>query len=183
MKDRGSKYFLGAYYPPQAPAIFFKQVPMKPEYRRAFADPRFRLPLYQVVFHDSVVTTHQWGSGSLKFSDEDHARELLELLYDVPPLYHLNSAAWKRQGELIKRHYAFFSPLHRETALMAMRDFEWLTADRRGQRTRFGDKVERVANFGNEAFEYEGTKIPAHAIAVRRLDSGVTKVYEPEVKQ
>jgi hypothetical protein len=179
MKDRASKYFLGGYYPPNAPAIFFKQVPMKAEYRRAFADPRFRLPLYQTVFHDSVVTTHQWGSASLKFQDDDHARELLELLYDVPPLYHLNLAAWKKQHELIQHHYAFFSPLHRESALLAMTDFHWLTADRRVQRTTFGEELEQVANFGDEPFEYEGTMIPAHAILARQLDSHVAKLYQP----
>ena len=152
---------------------------MKAEYRRCFADERFRLPLYQTVFHDSVVTTHRWGSGSLKFDDDDHARELLELLYDVPPLYHLNLAAWKKQKESIQRHYAFFSPLHRESALLAMTDFRWLTADRMVQRTMFGETIERVANFANQAFEYDGTIIPAQAIAVRWLDSQKVKLYQP----
>jgi hypothetical protein len=179
MKDRASKYFLGAYYPPEGPAVFFKQVPMKPEYRRAFADAQFRLPLYQTVFHDSVVTTHQWGSASLKFQDDDHARELLELLYDVPPLYHLNLAAWRKQKDTIEHHYAFFSPLHRESALLAMTDFQWLTADRMVQQTTFGDKLERVANFSDEPFEFHGTKIPPHAIIVRRLDAPEKKLYQP----
>ncbi|MDB5323118.1 MAG: hypothetical protein JWN40_4749 [Phycisphaerales bacterium] len=179
MKDKTSKYFLGAYYPPDAPACFFKQVPMKAEYRRVYAEARFRLPLYQTVFHDSVVTTHQWGSGSLKFQDDDHARELLELLYDVPPLYHLNLAAWEKQKESIKRHYAFFSPLHRESGRLPMTDFRWLTDDRRVQLTQCGDTLERVANFGDEPFDYQGTTIPPHAILARRLDSRVTKIYHP----
>ena len=33
MKDKKSKYYLGGYYPPDGPAIFFKQVPMKDEHR------------------------------------------------------------------------------------------------------------------------------------------------------
>ena len=90
---------------------------MKPEYRRIYADPRFRLPLYQVALHDSIVTTHEWGEGSLKFTDPDHARELLELLYDVPPLYHLNLAEWAKRQAQIVAHYRFFSPIHREAAL------------------------------------------------------------------
>jgi hypothetical protein len=49
-------------------------------------------------------------SPSLKFTDGDHARELLELLYGVPPLYRLNQAEWKKRLGRIKAHYAFFSP-------------------------------------------------------------------------
>ncbi|MFC1605221.1 glycoside hydrolase, partial [Planctomycetota bacterium] len=39
---------------------------MKERYQYLYYDPQFRLPLYEVVFHDSVVTTHQWANGSLK---------------------------------------------------------------------------------------------------------------------
>ena len=179
LTDRKSPYYLGGYYPPDGPACFFKQVPMKPEYHRIYSDAHFRLPLYQVAFHDSVVTTHQWGFGSLKFKDEDHTRELLELLYNVPPLYHLNTAAWKKQKDEIVRHYAFFSPLHRQAALMPMMDFQWLTDDHLVQRTRFGDKLEMVGNFGDQAFDWQGTSLPAHSILARGLDSGGVQIYSP----
>jgi hypothetical protein len=54
MKERNSPYYLRAYYPPDGPAVFLKQVPMKPKYRRIYADPRYRLPLHEVVFHTSM---------------------------------------------------------------------------------------------------------------------------------
>ena len=73
--------------------------------------------------------------------------ELLELLYNVAPLYHLNLAELKKHGDRIKRHYDFFSPLHRELALEAMTDFEWLTPDRMVQRTTFADGTTIVAIF------------------------------------
>jgi len=180
LKNRSSPYFLGGYYPPDAPAVFFKQVPMKPLYRRIYADPWFRLPLYETVFHDSVVATHQWGYGSLKFSDEDHARELLELLYDVPPLYHLNPSEWEKRKELIRSHYQFFSPLHRQAGLLAMTDFQCLTDDRLVQRTTFGDALEMVANFGGEAFGYQGNSIPRRSILARWMKTGETQVYTPK---
>ena len=43
MKDKSSKYFLGSYYPPDGPAVFFKQVPMKAEYRRDLRRPAFSI--------------------------------------------------------------------------------------------------------------------------------------------
>lgn len=179
LKDRSSPYFLGGYYPPDGPTVFFKQVPMKPVYRRIYADPRFRLPLYETVFHDSVVATHQWGYGSLKFTDDDHARELLELLYDVPPLYHLNRAEWDKRKALILAHYRFFSPLHREAGLLPMTDFQWLTDDHLVQKTTFGDALELVANFGAQPFDDRGITVPPRAVLSRHSNSGDHLIYLP----
>jgi hypothetical protein len=177
MKDKQSKFYLGGYFPPDGPAIFFKQVPMKDVYQRIYADPRFRLPLYQTVFHDSVVATHQWGYGSLKFDDPDRTRELLELLYNVPPLYHLNLAEWQKRKDVITSHFAFFSPLHREAGLLPMSDFEWLSEDRLVQRTTFGINLELIANFSGSVFRGTGFEIPPHSIAGRKKDSNALTLY------
>lgn len=52
--------------------------------------------------------------------DEAGTVELLELLYNVPPLYHLNLSEFPKRRQQIKHHYDFFSPLHGETALLPM---------------------------------------------------------------
>jgi hypothetical protein len=178
-KDKKSEYYLGGYWPPDGPAVFVKQVPLKEEYRHFYFDPRFRLPLYQLVFHDSVIATHQWGYGSLKFKDQADTVELLELLYNVPPLYHMNLGEFKKHREKMKAHYDFFSPLHRELGLLPMTDFAWLTPDRTVQRTVFGDRVEMVANFRMEDFSYQGHLIPKRGILARWRDTGKTRIFAP----
>jgi hypothetical protein len=79
----------------------------------------------------------------------------------------------------MKKHYAFFSPLHREIGFSQMTDFAWLTPDRLVQRTVFGSEVEIVANFGVQAFEHRGTMIPPRSILARWLDTGKTEVFTP----
>ena len=180
MKTKTSPYYIGAYWPPEGPAIHIKQVPLKPEYLYHYYDPRFRLPLYQIVFHDSVITTHHWGSGSLKFENAIETLALLELLYNVPPLYHLNMAEFSKHEAWIKKHYAFFSPLHRQIGGQAMTDFEWLSDDRQVQRTEFGDAVELFANFRTDAFEYEGVVIPGQSVAARWIGTGKIVVFSVE---
>ena len=56
-----SPYYIGGYWPPEGPAIHIKQVPLKSKYLYLYFAPHFRLPLYQIVFHDSVITTNHWG--------------------------------------------------------------------------------------------------------------------------
>ena len=177
MKEKNSPYYIGGYWPPEGPAIHIKQVPLKPNYLYLYYDPRFRLPLYQIVFHDSVVTTNHWGSGSLKFENAIETLALLELLYNVPPLYHLNMSEFSKHKAWIKRHYAFFSPLHRQIGGQAMTDFEWLSDDKQIQRTEFGDVVEIFANFGAGAFEYQDMVIPVRSVVARWIRTGKVEAF------
>ena len=179
MNDKNSKYYKGGYYPPDGPKVFVKQVPLKPEYEYFYYDPRFRLPLYETVFHDSVVTTHWWGNGSLKFTTAAETVELTELLYMVAPMYHLNLDEFRKQQGKLKRHYDYFSPLHREVGFSRMTDFGWLSEDRLVQRTIFDDRVELVANFSEKAHVYDGSSIPARAVVARWKNSGKRKTYTP----
>jgi hypothetical protein len=170
LTTRDSKYWLGAYYPPGEPTVFFKPVPLKEKYHKLFYDPAVRLPLFQTVFHDSVVATHHWSNPSRKFPEVAGTVELLELLYNVPPLYQLNRAVFAQQRADIKRHYDFFSPLHRELALLPLSDFRWLTADKLVQTTRFGDLAEITSNFGGQPFTNGAIQLPPQTLEVRWLD-------------
>lgn len=177
LTDRSSPYFLGSYWPPTGPAIFLKKGAIPDDYRAIYFDPRVRIPLFQAVFHDSVITTHHWTRPSLKFTGIARATELLELLYNVPPLYHLNPAELARESAAIARHYRFFSPLHRQTALLPMTDFCWVTPDRLVQKTAFGAALEMIANFRNEPFQYGPVRIPAHGIVARHLKKGTDAFF------
>lgn len=180
MKSKTSPYYIGGYWPPEGPAVHVKQVPLKPNYLYHYYDPRFRLPLYQMVFHDSVITTHHWGSGSLKFENAIETLALLELFYNVPPLYHLNIDEFSKHKAWIKRYYTFFSPLHRQIGGQAMTDFEWLSEDKLVQRTEFGDAVEIFANFGTDPFRYKGVIIMGRSVVARGIGTGETEIFSVE---
>jgi hypothetical protein len=176
-KDRNSKYYWGGYYPPDGPAIFVKQVPIKEKYQNLYYNPRFRIPLYQTVFHDSLVCTHHWQNGSLKFIDVIDTVTLLEMLYMTPPMYHMNLDEFEKHLEAVKKHYEFFSPLHRQVGFSQMTDFQWLDPDRLLQRTRFRGDVEIVANFSTGVREYGQTKIPPKSVSARLLRTGQMNIF------
>lgn len=179
LKDKTSPYYMGGYWPPDGPATYTKQVPLKPKFKKFFYDPAYRLPLYQTVFHDSVIATHHWGNASLKFKDQVQTVALLEQLYNVPPLYHLNHEEFKKHKKHILAHHAFFSPLHRELALQPMTGFDWMTDDRLIQRTRFGDGTLIIANFGDQSTTIHGHDLPAKTVIAIRPDAELMS-YSPE---
>ena len=175
LRNRDSDYYLGQYYPPDGPKVFVKQVPMKERYQYFYYDPWFRLPLYEIVFHDSVVTTHQWANGSLKYSNVLDTVALTELLYMVPPLYHMNVDEFDKYREVMKKHYTFFSPLHRKVGFAQMTDFNWLSPDRKLQCAVFDDQVELIVNFSQESHQHKEFEIPARSILAKWLENGKMK--------
>ncbi|MEB2589988.1 glycoside hydrolase, partial [Bacillus cereus] len=96
------------------------------------------------------ITTHHWLFDSLKLSNVQVENELTQLLYNVPPLYHLSAATLKQRLPLIHRQDAFFRPLHQRLATQELTGFRWLTADRLVQETTFADGTRLVANFSSE---------------------------------
>jgi hypothetical protein len=152
-KDRSSAHYLGGHWPSDKPASAFKPTPSPPALKSPYFDPRVRIPLYQAALGDEVIVSHHWSFDSFKFSDLEEERELMELLYMVPPLYHVNRETWPQRRQRIVRHFQFWSPLHRKLATAPISRFEWISRDRLLQRTTFrlpeGDATITV-NFGDQ---------------------------------
>lgn len=174
-KNKQSPYYLGNWYPPEQPGVFFKPVPIKEPYRTVQFDPATRLPLYQAVFHGSVISTHHWLFDSLKLSNVRAQNELAQLLYNVPPLYHLSAGTLEQRLPLIQRQDAFFRPLHERLATQALTDFRWLTTDRQVQQTTFADGTRLVANFDLQAREIGGRVYEGQGITAFEADGKVTE--------
>ncbi|MFB3787845.1 MAG: glycoside hydrolase [bacterium] len=177
-RDRQSPYFLGRVWPPDMPDSFFKAVPLPPSLKVPYFDPATRVPLYQAALHDEVIVTHHWSFDSFKFSDEATERELLEILYMVPPLYHLNRESFPLRRERIHQHLAFWGPLHRELAASPLIRFECLSGDRMVQRTVFplnGGEVTITVNFGM----HEQAGYPAGSATVAGPIEVPQRIYQP----
>lgn len=166
-KNKQSPFYRGGYWPPETPDLYFKPVPLKPSLARIVTSAQFRLPLYQLVFHDSLVSTHHWEYGSLKFSSEKETTALLQLLYMVPPLYHLNALVLARDLPFIRAYDKVFRPLHERLFTERLSDFQVLSDDRQVQRTAFSDGTLITVNFSRKtARSPEGRLLPPRSALV-----------------
>ena len=155
-RDRESPHFLGRHWPPDSPEQSFKAVPLPPSLETPYFDPLVRVPLYQAVLGDELIATHHWSFDSLKFKGLEATRALLEILYGVPPMYHLNREMWPKRKYQIVKHLAFWSPLHEAVASARLIQFEFLTENRLIQQSQFraGDRTVSVTvNFGERAWD------------------------------
>ena len=168
MKNPNSKYFVGKYYAPKggAPEIFVKEIPIKDQYREIYFSPKCNVPLYKLVYNNSVITTHHWLYGSLKFNEELKSRRVYEMLYNVPPLYHLDKEMWKKYGDEITKFHKTWSPFHKKAVQEEMTDFQVLTEDRLVQRTKFGNSLEVIGNFSGKDFDYKGKIVKSQSYRI-----------------
>ena len=115
-------------------------------------NPRYRIPLWELVYHDCVVSYWYWGDSSNSVPELMPLRDLFDALYGEPPLYSLSASQWEEQKEEIAASYARATKVARRTGFARMVSFEYLTSDRLVQKTRFSNGISVTANFSTEEY-------------------------------
>ncbi|MEW9500315.1 glycoside hydrolase [Jeotgalibacillus marinus] len=167
-ENADSEYFVGNYYSPTGgiPERYSKAVPIKEEYKAIYTDPTYSIPLYKLVYNDSVITTHQWEWDSLKIEGLETERKINEYLYNIPPMYHLDANSWEDKKETITTNYQTWSAFHEEAVQQPMTDFRVLSDDRLVQSTTYGESLTVIANFSDQDFQDDDRTIRANSAVI-----------------
>ncbi|WP_088011487.1 glycoside hydrolase [Gottfriedia acidiceleris] len=166
--NKNSQYYVGGYWSStkDIPERYSKQVPIKELYKEVYLNPAYTIPMYKLVYNNSVITTHHWEFGSLKIKDEIKNRMLYELLYNVPPLYHLDSKEWENNKKMITSYLKIWSSFHEKAVQMEMTNYKILKKDRTVQSTEFGKNLKVIVNFSNSNFKYKNETIPSKTAVI-----------------
>lgn len=128
---------------------------------------RYRLPLWELVYHDCVVAHWYWGDYSNKLPALWDLRDLFNLLYGTPPMFMFDRRLWRDQKERFVQSYQTVCPVVRQVADQEMTDHRFLTADRAVQQTRFANGVMITVNFGDDPWVApDGTAVPPRGYRV-----------------
>lgn len=138
----------------------------KEEHEEAFdrfmLNPRYRVPLWQLVYHDVAVSFWYWGDSSNCCPELLPTRDLFNILYGTPPLYSFHLSDWPALKEPILNSCRRACPVAQKTGYEQMARFEWLDDARLVQRTIFGDGTQVVVNFSDKPFILrDGRTVPA----------------------
>jgi hypothetical protein len=147
-----------------------------------------RVPLWELVFHDCVVTTWYWGDSSDFLSQVDPSnqdrKDAFNVLYGTMPMLWANKeGAWNTSRERFLETFHRVSPVTRVLAEQEMVDHKFLSEDRAVQSTRFADGTEVIAHFGDqervvEAFG-QSFRLPPYGFIVRGPAIQAQRVVEP----
>lgn len=178
--NKGSEYYLGKYYNAKGgvPEKFAKLVPVKEKYRQLFLDMSYQIPLYKMVYNNSMISAYHWDWSTFKIVDEAESRMLREILYNVPPMYHLDRAEWEKYRDRIIDHHAMWSAFSKKAITREITGFAFLSDDRLVQSTQYGSDLQVVANFTGDDFLHGDMMIPPRS-ALLIDNSGSNIIYTP----
>lgn len=126
----------------------------------------YRLPLWELVYHDCVVAQWYWGDYNNKLPALWDRRDLFNALYGTPPMFMFNRQIGRDDGERFAQSCRTATPVARATGYSEMLDHRWLTEDHTVQRTEFAGGTVVVANFSDRPFTLpDGTELPPLAVA------------------
>ena len=113
---------------------------------------KYRLPLWELVYHDCVVAQWYWGDYNNKLPAIWDKRDLFNVLYGTPPMFMFNRQVWGQNKERFAQSYKNICPVVRAVGYSEMTDHRFLTPDRDVQQTKFANGVTVTVNFGDKAY-------------------------------
>lgn len=122
----------------------------------------YRLPLWELVYHDCLCAHWYWGDYNNKLPSLWDKRDLFNVLYGTMGMYMFNAKQWEADKDRFVRSFRVTSPVARKTGYSEMLDHRILSPDRLVQRTTFSDGTVVTVNFGDTPFALpEGGELAA----------------------
>jgi hypothetical protein len=112
----------------------------------------YRLPLWELVYHDCVVAQWYWGDYNNKLPALWDKRDLFNVLYGTAPMFMFDRKLWETQKARFVQSYTNTCPYVRAAGYAEMTDHRFLTIDRNVQQTAFANGVTITVNFGTTPF-------------------------------
>ena len=121
----------------------------------------YRLPLWELVYHDCVVAQWYWGDYNNKMPRLWDRRDLWNALYGTPPMFMFHRKLWEQHRERFVASTKTACPVARATGYAEMLSHRWLTPDHAVQETRFANGVTVTVNFGDRPYTlFDGAELP-----------------------
>ena len=121
---------------------------------------KYRIPLWELVYHDCVVAQWYWGDYNNKLPSLWDRRDLFNLLYNTPPMFMFNKPIWEKNKDRFVQSYKTTHALPHETGYAEMLSHRWLTDDHAVQQTQFSNGMRVTVNFGDTVYKTaEGKRV------------------------
>jgi len=142
-------------------------IPPTEEYLKYAVGAYHRVPLWELVYHDAVVSTWYWGDNSNRLPELWHKKDLFNILYGTAPMYLWGKEDFDAMKHAIVKSYKRVCPIVEKVGYAEMVSHEFVTSDHKVQRTIFQDgnkKVTITVNFGEQVY------VTAEGERIRPLD-------------
>jgi len=148
--------------PPEAPT---------PDIVKFMVGPTYRIPLWELVYHDCVVSYWYWGDYNNKVPEVWKQRDLFNILYATPPMYMFDRPTWTKDKSKFLGSYRNICPIVRRLGYDEMLSHKFLNADHTLQETRWKSGTRIVINLGTTEQKVDGATMAALSFKVASTEA------------
>ena len=159
--DKDSPYYYGDWKNHERPSIMLTTTKAGPTYYRWCINEAIRIPLYELVYHDSVVSSWRWEDGNPRYPELWWKKDLFNMLYGTAPLWILDRTLWDTYKDEYVKSYDKVCSWLSQIATDELTDHCFITPDGAVQKSTFSGGKSIVVNFSDSDFVYEGKTIAA----------------------
>jgi hypothetical protein len=129
---------------------FIKEVPQP--VKQFQVGQKYRLPLWELVFHDCVVSYWYWADYNNKIPALWDKLDLFNILYGTPPMFMFDRSIWNANKRHFVRSYKNICTVARSVGYAEMTNHRFLTPDRNVQQTEFANGISVTVNFSDQTY-------------------------------
>ncbi len=160
-EKEGTIYYMGDWRNPSRPSIMVGEYVADEYYMKWAINEKIRVPLYQLVYHGSIVTTWRWDDNSHSMPGIWWKKDLFDILYGTAPLWCLDRYRWERFKLTFIESYKNLGPWLQQIQYDELVSHRFVTEDHKVQETIFSSGKKAIVNFGDKDFILNGKIVPA----------------------
>ncbi|MBN1699112.1 MAG: carbohydrate binding domain-containing protein [Spirochaetales bacterium] len=129
------------------------------EFLRYQVGPFYRIPLFELVYHDCVSSFWYWGDSSNRIPQVWDIRDLFNILYGTGPLYIMDDSRWQKDKMRFIRSYKRATGVFRRTGYDEMLEHRFISPDHLVQYTAFSGETEVWVNFSDRPYRLQNGNV------------------------
>ncbi|WP_291123482.1 glycoside hydrolase, partial [Flavobacterium sp. UBA6046] len=161
IEKKGTIYYTGDWKSNPRPTQMIGTRVANDKYLQYSINEYTRVPLYELVYHDAVVTSWRWEDGNHHTPEIWWKKDLFNMLYGSAPLWNLDRNRWEEYKNTFIDSYKNVCPWLQKIGYDELVSHRFVTSDHKVQESIFSSGNKILVNFGDEDFVFEGKIIKA----------------------
>ncbi len=157
---RGTIYYVGDWGDAR-PSIMISTCTATDEYLKYSINEYTRVPLYELVYHDAIVTSWRWEDSNHKMPELWWKKDLFNVLYGTPPLWSIDRELWRKYKLTFIESYKNVLPWIQKVGYDELVSHKFITNDHKVQESDFSGGKKVIVNFGDTDYMFNGKMIKA----------------------
>lgn len=161
IEKKGTIYYTGDWKSNSRPTQMVGTRVANDQYLKYSINEYTRIPLYELVYHDAVVTSWRWEDGNHHTPEIWWKKDLFNMLYGSAPLWNLDRERWEEYKYTFIESYKNVCPWLEQIGYDELVSHRFVTPDHKIQESVFSSGKIIVVNFGDTDVNLDGKILKA----------------------